>query len=837
VRLALRLARRELRGGVVGLRIVLACLALGVGAIAAVGTLRAGLERGLAAEGRTLLGGDLEVESGAAPLPDALRAWFAARGARLSDAVTMRSMLIAPSGARLLVELKAVDAAWPLAGAASLDPPGRVEATLQAAGGAFGAVADPLVFQRLGVAPGATVRLGNVSVVLRARLVSEPDRVAGVAFLGPRVLIATVALPASGLLQPGSIAEHRLRVALPPGARAAAEVAALRAAFPGTGWRIRTPAEAAPGMARFFSETAQFLTLVGLTALLVGGIGVANGVRAWLEARAHGIATLRCLGASPRLVLSVCFLQVMALTLLAVAIGVVAGAALPALAAPALAGLLPVAPRLGPFPVPLALAASYGVLTALAFALPPLGRAMRLSGAALLRTPDAFPPGRPPLGLLGLATAAAAALVALVVATSPDPRFAFGFCVAAGASLALLAGGGATVRVLAARLPAPRRAWARLGIANLHRPGAPTPLVLVSVGLGLATLAAVVLVEGNVRRDLEAELPARAPSLFLIDIQAAQADEVRRIALATPGVEDYAAVPSLRARIVALNGVPAERARVSPETAWALRGDRGLTYAATVPKGSRLVAGAWWPADYAGPPLVSLDAALARGWGVGVGDVVRVAVLGREIDLRVASLRDVAWRTFGLNFTLVASPGLLEHAPHTVIATLRTTPGAAAVVVRRVTDAFPNVSAIAVDEVLSAVAELLGKVGAALAASGSVALASGVLVLAGAVAAGQRRRVREAVILKTLGATRMQVRAAWLVEFGLLGLAAGLLAAAIGAAASWGVLRFAMGADWTFLPGRLAATVAGSLVLLLTAGYAGTEAALRAKAAPLLRNE
>ncbi len=560
-------------------------------------------------------------------------------------------------------------------------------------------------------------------------------------------------------------------------------------------------------------------------------------MRAWLEARAHGIATLRCLGASPRLVLAVCFLQVMALALLAVIVGVVAGAALPAMAAPLLAGLLPVAPRLGPFPAPLGLAAAYGLLTAVCFALPPLGRAMRLSGAALLRGPDDAASGRPPAALLGLAAAAAVALVGLVVAASPDPWFALGFCGAAGAGLALLYGGGAALMALAARLPAPRRAWARLGLANLHRPGAPTPLLLVSIGLGLATLAAVALVEGNVRRDLAAGLPARAPSLFLIDIQAAQADAVRRIVQATPGVEDFTAVPSLRARIVALNGVPAERARVSPDTAWALRGDRGLTYAATVPEGSRLVAGAWWPPGYAGPPLVSLDAGLAHGWGVGVGDAVRVSVLGRELDLRVASLREIAWGTIGLNFTLVASPGLLERAPHTVIASLRAPPAATAAVVRAVTDAYPNVSAIAVDEVLAAVAELLGKVGAALAASGSVALVAGVLVLAGAVAAGQRRRVREAVILKTLGATRAQVRAAWLVEFGVLGLAAGVLAAAIGAAASWGVLRFAMHADWTFLPGRLALTVAGSLALMLAAGYVGTEVALRAKAAPHLRND
>ena len=244
--LAVRLARRELRGGVRGLRIVLACLALGVAAIAAVGSLRAGVERGLAADGRRILGGDLEVEGGAQPLPDTLRAWLHARGARLSDVVTMRSMLVAPSGARMLVELKAVDAAWPLVGAAALDPAQPLAAALAAGG----VLAEPLVLQRLGVAAGATVRLGDARLVLRGALLTEPDRVASPSVLGPRVLIALATLPATGLVRPGSIVEYRLRAALPPGVAPAAEIAALRAAFLGTGWRLRDPGEAGPGVSR-----------------------------------------------------------------------------------------------------------------------------------------------------------------------------------------------------------------------------------------------------------------------------------------------------------------------------------------------------------------------------------------------------------------------------------------------------------------------------------------------------------------------------------------------------------------------------------------------------------
>ncbi|MDA8252287.1 MAG: FtsX-like permease family protein [Rhodospirillales bacterium] len=831
--LALRLARREVRGGVRGLRIVLACLALGVAAIAAVGTLRAGVERGLAADGRRILGGDLEVDGGAQPLPDALRDWLRARGARLSDVVTLRSMLVAPSGARMLVEVKAVDGAWPLVGAAAFDPRQTVRQALADGG----AAAEPLVLQRLGLAPGARVRLGEATLTLRGALTTEPDRVATPSIFGPRVLIALASLPATKLVQPGSILVHRLRVVLPPGESAAQVTRALRAAFPDTGWRLRDPGDAAPGVRRFISQTGLFMSLVGLTALLVGGIGVANGVRAWLTARERSIATLRCLGAPPRLVFLVCLVQVMALAALGVLAGLVAGVVLPLAAAPLLTPLLPAAPRLGVFPGPLALAAGAGLLTAASFALWPLARALRIPGAALFR--DALLPARarPPRALIAAEAVLAAALVALVVASSADRGFALGFCGAAAATLLLFRLGGAALTALVARLPAPRRAWARLGLANLHRPGAATPLMLVSVGLGLATLAAVTLVQGNLQREVAEQLPRAAPSFFFIDLQNDQMPAFRRLIAATPGVSDLQEVPSLRARVVAVNGVPADRVHATPDTAWALRGDRGLTYAAAMPKGTRLVAGAWWPADYRGPPLVSFDAGLARGWGVHVGDTIRLNVLGRDIDFRVASLRDIAWRTMALNFTLVASPGMLEHAPHSHIATVRAVPQVQARLLNAVTDAFPNVSAIRVADVLRAVADLLGQVGAALSATGAVALAAGALVLAGAVAAGQRRRVREAVILKSLGASRAQIRAAWLTEFGLIGLAAGVLAALVGTLASWGVMRFVAHGPWVFLPGRLLLTVAGSLALMLAIGYAGTAAALRAKAAPLLRNE
>ena len=839
MKIAFLLARRELRGGVRGLRIVVACLALGVAVIAAVGSLRTGIDRGLAADGRTLLGGDIAIETGTQPLPADAQAWLTGRGNRLSAITLMRSMAVAPSGERQLIELKAVDRAWPLLGTPVLDPPSPIADALAERDGQNGVVMQPVVIDRLGLHLGDAVRIGNARFTLRGALVDEPDRVTGAtASLAPRAIIAADALPSTALLAPGAIVEHATRVLGPAATDPAPLIAGVQATFPDQGWRIRDFHNAAPGVSRFVDQTGLFMTLVGLTSLLVGGIGAANGVRAWLEARARTIATLRCLGASGALVFAVCFLQVMALALVGTAIGLAAGAALPVLGIVFLKNLLPVVPEIGVYPGPLALAAIFGLLTACSFVLWPLGRAARIPGAALFR--DAILPDkvRPPVAVIAANAGLALALIGLTVAVSPDRSFALWFCGAAVLTLVLFRLGGLALMVLSRHAPRAGTPWLRLGLANLGRPGAATPLMLVSVGLGLSTLATVVLIQGNVRRELADQIPANAPTFFFIDVQNDQVPALARLVADQPGAGDFNQVPSLRARVVAIKGVPADQAVVSPDTRFALRGDRGLTYAATPPDGTEIVAGKWWPPDYAGPPLVSFDAGLAAGWGVGVGDVIRVNVLGRDIDLTVASLRNINWRSLSINFFMVASPGLLENAPHTHIATVRAPdPGAQSSLLRSVTDAMPNVTGILVADVLRAVAELLDKVAAALAATGSLTLAAGALVLAGAMAAGQRRRIHEAVILRSLGATRRQIRSAWLVEFGILGATAGLIAAAVGAAASWGVMRFLMHAPWSLLPGTLAVTILVCIALMLMFGYAGTASALRVKPAALLRNE
>jgi len=834
--LPLRLARRELRGGIRGLRGVVLCLALGVAVIAAVGSLRAAVDAGMENDGRRILGGDLEIDGGPDPLPadlaDRLRPFINAT----SDVTQMRSIVVAASGERQLVDLKAVDAAWPLVGAPGIDPPQPLPAALARQDGRYGILLDPIIISRLALHPNDIVKLGNASLRVAGALTLEPDRVVTPSLFGARALIAAEALPDTGLVLPGAMLRHAMRLTLRTPTEAASLRADLQTAYPNRGLRIRDTHDAAPGVTRFLDQTSLFLTLVGLTSLLVGGIGVANGIRAWLDARSRTIATLRCLGAPAATVFAVCLIQVMALAALGIGLGLAAGALLPIAGAWLLADLLPVPPVAGIYPAALALAALYGLLTAFAFALWPLGRASQIPGAALFR--EVMPERRPAWPIMLATLTAIAALVAVTIATAPDRRMAYWFCVASLATLALFRLS-ATVLMWAARVFPTRRLppWARLGIANLYRPGATTGLLLVSVGLGLSTLSTVTLIQGNIGREVLEQMPANAPTFFFIDIQADQLDRFNALIHAQPGTRDLRDVPSMRARIVAVKDVPVDQVRTTPETAFALKGDRGLTYAATPPPGTRLSAGAWWPANYDGPPLVSFDAGLAKGWGVGVGDVIRVNVLGRDLDLTVASLRDIAWQSLSINFFMVASPGLLSHAPHTHIATVHVDDAHQGAVLRAVTDALPNVTGIRVADVLASIAALLDQIAAALTATGGLTLLAGATVLVGAVAAGQRRRTREAVIFRTLGATRGQIRAAWLTEFGVLGIAAGTVAGMVGTGASFALSHYILHSDWAFLPGRLICTLAGAVAIMLIFGYAGTSAALRAKPAALLRNE
>jgi putative ABC transport system permease protein len=835
---ALGFARRELRGGLAGFRILMACLALGVAAISGAGSLKAAFHAALEHDARALLGGDLDIRQSYQPVTDEQRAVLATLGT-VSQSADLRVMARFGDGRRL-VELKAVDHRYPLVGTVQLEPAQDLGAALAVRDGLPGAVAEAGLLDSLGVGLGDIIRIGDASLQLRAVLIKEPDRVANALSFGPRLVVGLELLPATGLLQPGALVRWSTRLVLDSTSPAEAK-ARLAARFPDAPWQLRDTHEAAPGLGRILDNIAAFLTLVGLTSLLVGGIGVASSVKAVMDGRLRSIAALKAVGASSGVILATYALLVGGLALAGIAAGLAVGAALPGLVVTLAKDALPIAARAGIYPLPLAVAFAFGLLTALVFGLAPLARAARTPATQLFRGAGEVPVrlGRPVVAIIAMA---ALAMAALAVASADRKGLAAIFVVAAPATLVLFRALAWILAGLSAKLARRRTGMlahpaVRLALANLYRPGSTIVGMVISLGLGLTVLVATAQVEGNLARQFGEKLPAEAPSFFFIDLQPDQAALFDDIVRSADPHARIGRAPMVRGRVVALNGVPASSVTVAPESEWALRGDRGLTSAALAPPGTRLVAGAWWAADHAGPPQVSLDAPLAKGLGLGLGDSVTLNVLGREITARIASLRAVEWSSLNMNFAFVLSPDALAGAPHTWLATVHADAAHESAVERAVTDRFANVSAIRVKEALGSVRDLVARADQAVRLAALVTLVGGALVLAGAVMAGHRRRVREAVVLKVLGATRADLWRAWLVEFGAVGGVTGLLAGAIGTLAAWAILVLVMKADWTFLPAILAATLAACIGASLAAGFAGTWAAIAAKAAPELRAE
>jgi putative ABC transport system permease protein len=832
--LALRLALRELRGGLRGFGVFLLCIVLGVAAIAAVGGVRGAVLEGIGEHGRPLLGGDIELRMTSEAMPEAPLDYITSRWA-VSRTATLRSMAAADLDRRITVELKAVDGSYPLYGKAELAPAKSLADALALRDGHWGVTVEQAVLDKTRTKVGDLLRIGDLDYRIRAVTVTEPDKAGDGFTLGARVLVSDASLGPAGLIQQGSIVRYQYRIRLPAGADLEAVKQDLADRFPDAGWRMRDRQNGADSIKRFLERLGVFLSLSGLTALLVGGVGVANATSGYLATKREGIATLKSLGAGGGLVFRVYLWQVMLLAVAGVAIGLVIGAAIPFAAIAWLQDMLPVPAAPGFYPAPLLLAAAYGLLIVLAFAAWPLGKARDVPAAGLFRQIVAPVSGRPRWRYVALTAATLAALAALALLFSDERRFTGWFLAGSAASFLVLWLAGLGLMRFAARLPRPKSTAWRMALANLHRPGAATPNVVLSLGLGLTLLVTVAQINTNLSAQIRDGVPADAPSYYFIDIQPDQIDGFEAMVRALPGVTAVDRAPMLRATITEVNGVRAEDAKVSADAQWALRGDRGLTYATDLPENNTIVAGKWWPADYAGPPQLSFDARLAEGMGLAIGDTLTFNIMGRPITATIANLREIDWSGMGMNFSVIFAPGTLEHAPHAHLATVRVGQAHEPGVDRAVAQAYPNVTSVRVRDVLATVNVLLKQINQAVSAAASAALVAGVVVLAGAMAAGYSERVRDAVVLKVLGARRADIARVYLIEYALMGLITACIAMALGTLAAWLVITQIMEAQWSFHPEILVATAAVGLVVTVAFGFLGTWRALGERPAPHLR--
>ncbi|WP_374421138.1 ABC transporter permease [Novosphingobium arvoryzae] len=831
-RTAWTIARRDLSARFRGLRLLLVCLFLGVGALAAIGTLTGAIESELKARGKTILGGDIQVEVWQRTVTPQERAALDALG-QVSGGLRLQAM--ATNGALASpVELKAVDAAWPLVGQLKL-----ADGRLTGAPPAGSAYVSTDAAARLGVKAGDSFVIGGQRLTVGGVIADEPDRLSEGFTLGPAVIVAESFPASAGLTSPGSMFRARYRILLPEGAEPVPVIDALKAKYPAAGFTYRTRDKAAPGAERFVGRMGEFLVLVGLAALVIAGIGIGGGVSSYLEARRGSIATLKVLGATSGDIARIYLLQVGTAALIGSLIGLAAGVLVTPLFTQALGKLLPVAPGFVLDPFALLRAVTYGLLVVLVFAAPPLLAARRFPAMALMRARVSPLPSVRREAFLPVALGMAA-IAALAMLTAAQPLVTATFLAGAVAVLGLLALLGWAIRTLAARAPRPQRPLLRLALANLHRPSAQTGALVTALGFGLSAFVLLAAVETSLDANIAARVPQRAPDYFVLDVPKDRADAFRQTVEAAEPGSKLTLVPSMRGSILAY-GPEGRMTRVAdlkqiPDDAWPLRGERGLTYADSLPDGSTLTAGKWWPKGYTGEPLVSVDEELAAAIDLKLGDQITIALLGVERTARIASFRRVDWDTMGFNYVLVFSPNAIADAPHNLAATIDLPPGAPKDgLLQALIRQFPSSSVIEVGNVLRQARELLTQVSTAILAAASVAVLAGVAVLLGAIAAARSSRLYDNVILRVLGASRRQLLLLQLAEYGLLAALLAGVALVLGSSMAWLVIVQLFEFDWLPNWGQVLGVLGAGLSLVILFALGGSIPLLRAKPAQALR--
>jgi putative ABC transport system permease protein len=840
--LAFAIAFRELRAGAGGLTVFVLCIALGVMAVAAIGSLGASFDAALARQGRLLVGGDLSFERVHRRASAEERAALDGEG-RVTESASLRAMARIPGGKSALVEAKAVDGAYPLYGEVVVTEPKDAGPIWRKPGVI---VAERSLLERLNVGVGSTVSIGDATVTIGGILGTQPDRLADRLAYGPRVLMSLDTLDRTGLIQPGSLIRWIYRLQL-PGERGSDRMELntarfnIEAKFPESGFGITDWTDPAPSIRREVKRFTQFISLVGLGALLLGGIGVANAIGSYMAKKRQVIATFKTLGATSRLVLAVYLIQALMLAGVGIVLGLVLGALTPALLSATYGDALPIALAVEPHPVSLLTAAAAGLLTMLLFVLLPLGRASVVPPAMLMRSHLTDEQERPPLAFIVTAASSGLALFALAIATSEERAITASISAGIVAGFVLLLGFGWLLQTLAARFRRTKPPSLALALTSIAGPGSIARQVAISLGLGLGFLVAIALIDRSLMAEFEDNIEIEAPAYYFLDVDAQNLAAFRDTAKAVEPDAKLADAPMLRGRILAINGVTVEKVEAAPDSRWVLASDRGLTYADKLPQGSTITQGSWWEPGYTGPPLVSFDADSGPGLGLKIGDTITVNVLGRNVEARIANFRKIDWESLAINFVMVFSPNTLAGAPHRVLVTLEYPKGTdstrEAKLVQALADRFPLVTAIKVGDIVEAAKDLLQKVMTAIGMTAGVTLLIGALVLTGAVAATQQRRKYQAVLYKTLGATRGRIVRAELLEFGLLGAAVATFALAAGTITAWALCKWGFEVPFIFSGRAATETVLLALALVLGVGAVATWRVLSAKAAPYLRGE
>lgn len=832
---ALLFAFRESRFALGNFRFFIASLFLGTAIIAGVGSLTANISDSIRQDGRILLGGDIEVSQIQQRLTSKEKNFLSGYG-KLSEIATLRTMAHGGDD-NSLVDLKAVDHAYPLYGTLSLkDRPYRPD-ILAKKNGYWGILLSEALASRLKLGVADRVKLGTEDYQVRGIVIKEPDVNSRGFQLAPGAIIALGGLLENSLVQPGSLVRYHNRLKLFQDISIENLKNNIKKKYPDRGWQLRDSRSGGAGIRRFISRMGQFMTLVGLTALLVGGIGVSNAVRAYLEEKTDIIATYKILGASGKTILIVYLSQIMLIAAGAVILGLITGALLPVILAEILKNSLPIALNMTIYLKPLLLAAYYSLSVALIFTLWPLGRAVRIPPSRLFRqTVSQSRSISQSWGYIGVISLLLLSLITVVIYMSEFRRLTAMTLGAAAMVFVILLGASAVMRWIAGKIPPPKNPVFRIALGNIYRPGNATTSIIMSLGLGLILFTTIALLENNLLREIGQKTRGETPSFFFIDIQKKQINPFVTYLKNTPGIESYRTVPNLRGRITRIKSVDATKARVKPEGRWILRGDKGITFTDKLPADNKIVAGNWWPAGYEGPPEVSISEEMAQSMDLVPGDSISVNILGRNFTLTIASVRRFSWGSFGINYVLMVDPDMLKSAPFTYVGTARAAGRDEARIYQDLNRKFPGISILRMKEVMTNILGLLGKISAAIDIMAAITIISGVLVLAGAIAAGHKARIYDAAILKVVGATRKDIIKAYVIEFILLGMITGIIAIILGSLGAYMLVKNMMEIPWQLPLYIPLGTVVASSAVTLAFGMVSIWLAMSVRPSHILRS-
>ena len=835
LRIALRELSAALKDRLHGFRILMLCLIFGVASIATIGSLRGAIEAGLNSNGRVFLGGDAEIELSYRRASVQEMDWMSQQSIQKSEIIDFRSMAVASgTSTRLLTQVKAVDNAYPLVGDIVLSGNITLPEALAGQNDTPGAVVAPALLRRLKLNVGDMMQLGTQNFIVMATLLKEPDNFGNFS-LGPRSIVLAKDLENSGLLAQGTIFSSKYRLKISTGMDLDALQQRFEENWATAGGKWKDARNASPGAAKAIERLSTFLVLIGLSGLVVGGIGVSAAVRTFIAKKTSNIAVLKTLGATPRQIFWIYALQIIAYTIVAVILGVILGASAPFLAHPFLPESLKAVAKISLYPSALLEALTYGLLAAAIFTIWPLAQTEQIRPANLFRggTPHRWPATRYILVQGALLSAALWGAVQFSGSLTLTLWLLGGISLAL-LVLALMAG----IFQLALRKAVRSKALqghlalraAMSAIASGTERAGP---VVMGIGLGLAVLAAVGQIDGNLRHSMTKALPEQAPSFFFLDIQSDQLAEFNQRLSDNEAVRRVETAPMLRGLVTQINGRPA--AEVGGDH-WVLRGDRGISYAENMPDSTSLTAGEWWPEGYAGKPQISFSAEAADEIGIGLGDSLTLNILGRDITATITSLRDVDFSNAGMGFVILLNAATLQGAPHSHIATVYATEAAEVPILDELGQAFPNVTGIQIREAVLMVSGIVSSIASAASIGAIATLITGLLILIGAAAAGSEQRAYETAILKTLGATRREILISFAMRSSMVGALAATVALGAGLMGGWAVSHFVFESSFKIIWPNAGLIILGGVGATLVTGILFALGPLSQSAAAELRH-